>query len=71
MTRPIARTALLIALALAPAGCGESPAVVTDPSKLPPVTAEQAKEVRQDDDKLASEEHSNPVKPTKGRSPKK
>ena len=63
--RNSAKALLLMALALAPAGCGESNAVVTDPSKLTPVTEEQKKEARQADDQLASEEHGNPVAPGK------
>lgn len=71
MNSPLAKTMLLAVLALAPAGCGQSPAVVTDPTKLPPVSAEQVKEVRQDDNQLAAEENANPTKPTKGRQAKK
>ena len=58
--RNLAKALVLLALPLV-AGCGNGSEVYTDPSKLPPLTAEQQKGVREADDQVAAEENSNPV----------
>ena len=54
-----------LALILA-AGCGGQPPAVTDPNQLPPLTEEQVRVVRDDDRRVADEEHANPVQPRRG-----
>lgn len=57
--RSFALAALLLSWMIA--GCGVGPAPVTDPSKLTPLSAEQIKEARKQDDDLADDEHGTPI----------
>lgn len=66
-----ATASLLLALAFTSAGCGGGSEAVTDPSKLPPLTEDQKKALRQADDQIASEENANPVTPQQARAAKK
>ncbi|AGA24646.1 hypothetical protein [Singulisphaera acidiphila] len=50
------RSNAIFALLLALAGCGGPEAPITDPSKVPPLTAEQLETIKQDDQRTQEEE---------------
>lgn len=45
-----------MSLALTTAGCGGPEAPITDPSKIPPLTAEQLETIRKNDQEVEQEE---------------
>lgn len=50
------RSNVILVLLLALAGCGGPEAPITDPSKVPPLTAEQLETIKQDDQRTQEEE---------------
>jgi hypothetical protein len=63
--------AVLVLAASSLAGCSDTPAAITDPSKLAPLTDEDKQKIQQEDTRVQNEEQKTPFKATgKGSSSK-